>query len=86
MRLLPNNAFGTERYPPKVARRLRVVNIAAWTGALLAAVFAVGFGAYPRAGTWPLVAVDLGAMMVLALTQVFTISPPFRRRVAVVGA
>jgi adenylate cyclase len=68
MRLLPNIAFGTERYPPKVARRLRVVNIAAWTGALLAAVFAVVFGAYPRPGTWPLVAVDLAAMVVLALT------------------
>ena len=54
MRLLPNIAFGTERYPPKVARRLRVVNIAAWTGAVLAALFAVVFAVYPRPGTWPL--------------------------------
>lgn len=67
MRLLPNIAFGTERYPPKVARRLRVVNIAAWTGAVFAAVFAIVFAIYPRPGTWPLVAVDLAAMVVLAL-------------------
>ncbi len=68
MRLLPNIAFGTERYPPKVARRLRVVNIAAWTGAVLAALFAVVFAVYPRPGTWPLVGVDLAAMVILALT------------------
>lgn len=68
MRLLPNIAFGTERYPPKVARRMRVVNIAAWTGAAFAVVFGVVFAAYPRHGTWPLVAVDLAAMVLLAAT------------------
>lgn len=68
MRLLPNIAFGTERYPPAVARRLHVVNIAAWTGAVLAAVFAVVFGLYSRPGTWQLVAVDVAAMVLLAIT------------------
>jgi adenylate cyclase len=67
MRLKPNIAFGTEGYPAKVARRLRVVNIAAWTGAVFAAVFVMVFAIYPRPGTWPLVAVGLAALVVLAL-------------------
>jgi adenylate cyclase len=67
MRLLPNIAFGTERYPPKIARRLRVVNIAAWTGATFLAIFAVVFALYPRPNTWPLVAVDLGAVVLLVV-------------------
>lgn len=36
-----NIRFGTERYPEKVARRLRAVNIAAWAGAAVPAFFAV---------------------------------------------
>jgi len=31
VRLLPSIRFGTERYPEKVARRLRVLNIATWS-------------------------------------------------------
>ena len=34
-------AFGTTRYPEKVARRLRVVNLVSWCGSLLIAQFAV---------------------------------------------
>ena len=41
MRLRPNIAFGTERYPEKVARRLRAVNITAWIAAPVAAAFAL---------------------------------------------
>lgn len=33
MRLIPNIRYGTERYPERVARRLRAVNITAWFGA-----------------------------------------------------
>jgi hypothetical protein len=36
-RLIPNIRYGTERYPEKVARRLRAMNIAVWTAAALAA-------------------------------------------------
>ena len=39
--LLPNIGYGTERYPEKVARRLRALNIAAWLGAAMTAVFTV---------------------------------------------
>ncbi|MBR1143028.1 adenylate/guanylate cyclase domain-containing protein [Bradyrhizobium sp. AUGA SZCCT0431] len=41
MRLIPNIRYGTERYPEKVARRLRATNIAAWIGASTIALFAV---------------------------------------------
>lgn len=41
MRYLPNPRFGTGRYPEKIARRLRVVNIAAWLVALGEALHAV---------------------------------------------
>jgi adenylate cyclase len=41
MRLIPNIRYGTERYPEKVARRLRAVNIAAWCAGSTMAAFAV---------------------------------------------
>lgn len=41
MRYFPNFRHGTERYPEKVARRLRAVNIAAWLVAFGEAIFAI---------------------------------------------
>ncbi len=41
MRLLPSIRFGTERYPEKVARRLRSLNIAMWLAAATHAVYAL---------------------------------------------
>jgi adenylate cyclase len=41
MPLLPNIRFGTERYPEKVARRLRVLNIVTWTTSGLHAGYAL---------------------------------------------
>jgi adenylate cyclase len=41
LRYLPNIRFGTERYPEKVARRLRAMNIAAWICAAQAGYFAI---------------------------------------------
>jgi adenylate cyclase len=41
MRLLPNIRFGTERYPEKVARRLRGLNIATWIASATHAFYAV---------------------------------------------
>jgi adenylate cyclase len=41
LRLPLNIRFGTERYPEKVARRLRAVNIACWSGAMVGAYFAI---------------------------------------------
>lgn len=41
MRLVPNIRYGTDRYPEKVARRLRAVNIAAWWAATAIAFFSI---------------------------------------------
>jgi adenylate cyclase len=41
MRLLPDIRFGTERYPEKVARRLRIVNFGTWTAAAGHGVYAI---------------------------------------------
>jgi adenylate cyclase len=41
MRFIPNIRYGTERYPEKVARRLRATNIGAWIGAATLGLFAV---------------------------------------------
>jgi adenylate cyclase len=41
MRLVPNIRFGTERYPEKVARRLRTVNFGTWTAAAGHGLYAV---------------------------------------------
>ena len=41
-RYLPGIDYGTSGFPPKVARRLRVLNIATWMAATLMAGFAVG--------------------------------------------
>jgi adenylate cyclase len=42
MRLLPNINYGIARFPERTARRLRVLNVAAWC----TAVFALGFAVY----------------------------------------
>ena len=47
MRLLPNLRFGTERYPEKVARRLRRLNIATWVAAATHAFYALVLFFYP---------------------------------------
>ena len=52
MRLLPNIRFGTLRYPEKVARRLRAVNIAVCGGAAVGAFFAALRLFDPTPGMW----------------------------------
>jgi adenylate cyclase len=49
---LPGIGWGTNGYPPKVARRLRVLNIATWMAATLMAGFAVGEFLAASKGTW----------------------------------
>src|SRR5436190_8273875 len=64
MRFIPNIRYGTERYPEKVARRLRLANIAAWVGTLLTAGSAIRqyTGDYP--GSWKLAAINATAALV----------------------
>ena len=75
MRLLPNIRFGTERYPEKVARRLRVVNIAAWiaaaTHALYAAVLLVDLGRF----WWLIIANMVAALLYASAPLLHRIGP-----------
>ena len=52
MRLLPNIRFGTERYPERVARRLRATNLTAWTGAATFAAYSIAQFLDPTPGLW----------------------------------
>lgn len=52
--LLPNIRYGTERYPEKVARRLRAVNITAWVSAAVLAGLAILRFLDPTPGVWKL--------------------------------
>jgi adenylate cyclase len=52
MRFLPNIRYGTERYPEKVARRLRALNVAAWLCAIVPAIFATIRFLDPRPDVW----------------------------------
>jgi adenylate cyclase len=52
MRFLPNIRYGTERYPEKIARRLRALNVAAWLSAIVPAIFATIRFLDPRPELW----------------------------------
>jgi adenylate cyclase len=65
MRLLPNIRFGTERYPDKVARRLRTLNIAVSAAAATHASYA-GVLLFDPARYWWLVVWNLGAALLYA--------------------
>ena len=43
LRLLPKLSFGTDRYPEKVAQRLRAVNFVSWTAALITFCWAIPY-------------------------------------------
>jgi adenylate cyclase len=58
LRFWPNIAFGTERYPEKIARRLRAVNITVFIGAPVAAAFAVFQALDDFQTLWILVAIN----------------------------
>jgi adenylate cyclase len=65
MRLRPNIRFGTERYPDKVARRLRTLNIATLSAAATHASYA-GVLLFDPARYWWLIAWNLGAALLYA--------------------
>jgi adenylate cyclase len=58
LRFWPNIAFGTERYPEKIARRLRAVNITAFIAAPVAGAFAVFQALDDFRTLWILVAIN----------------------------
>ncbi len=62
MRLLPNIRFGTERYPDKVARRLRTLNIAVWAAAATHAAYAAMLS-FEAARYWWLIVLNVGSAL-----------------------
>jgi adenylate cyclase len=65
MRLLPNIRFGTERYPDKVARRLRTLNLAVGAAAATHAAYA-GVLLFDPARYWWLITLNLAAALLYA--------------------
>jgi adenylate cyclase len=77
LRFLPDIRYGTENYPEKVARRLRALNLAAWSSAALAAF---GFAIVvvlefvdPKPRLW-----KVGAVYALA-ASIFALVPSLHR-------
>jgi adenylate cyclase len=67
LRLIPNIHYGTEGYPDKVARRLRALNIATWSGSALILFFGVlRFFDETTPFTWQLAVVNLTTAPILA--------------------
>jgi adenylate cyclase len=58
LRFWPNIAFGTERYPEKIARRLRAVNFTVFIAAPVAAAFAIFQALDDFRTLWVLVAIN----------------------------
>jgi adenylate cyclase len=76
VRLLPSIRYGTERYPETIARRLRALNITAWIGALLGAVFAVTQLLDPAPGMWkPGIVNALAALILTAIPVLHRFGP-----------
>ena len=63
----PGIAYGTEAYPEKIARRLRAVNIAAWSMASGTLFFTILRLLDPRPEMLPRALANFGATLVLAL-------------------
>ena len=76
MRLLPRLSYGTERYPEKIARRLRVMNVAAWITAAVVMSFAIRNLLYPVGDSLQLGIVGLiGALCLAILPMLHRFSP-----------
>jgi adenylate cyclase len=74
MRLLQALSFGTERYPEKIARRLRLLNLASWSTAPVWLGFAAFYSPDPKLRT--VVAIDiLTAVMLLATPLLHRVGP-----------
>ena len=67
LRYLPGIDYGTSGFTPKVARRLRVLNIATWMAATLMAGFAVGEFLAASTGPWKVGVAYMIAAALLAL-------------------
>jgi adenylate cyclase len=74
MRLLQAFSFGTERYPEKVARRLRLFNLACWSTATVPLTFAMLY--YPNIKLQTVVTIDaVTGIVLLALPLLHRFGP-----------
>jgi adenylate cyclase len=76
MRLLPSISLGTVNYPERIARRLRIMNIAAWVAAALSAFFALrGFADPPGHRLVEVTANGIAALCFAALPLLHRFGP-----------
>jgi MASE7 len=61
LRLLPNIRYGTDRYPEKVARRLRALNITTWSASAVSGGYVI-FNLYT--GLWSEAMINLVAGLI----------------------
>jgi len=66
LRLFPDTRFGTERFPEKVARRLRALNLTTWMAATIATCVAVAQFLNPTPGLRKTAAVNALAAPIYA--------------------
>ena len=76
MRFLPDISYGTENYPEKVARRLRALNLIAWSTAAITIGFAVVDFLDPKPWLWKHVTICV-------LTALIWASIPFLHRLGI---
>jgi adenylate cyclase len=77
LRFIPNIRYGTERYPDKIARRLRALNITAWAGAATILFFGL-LRLFDRTTpfTWQIAVANLStAAILVALPLLHRFSP-----------
>ena len=76
MRFLPNIRYGTERYPEKIARRLRAVTTTAWFASAMAASYAIWQLLLPTPGLWKVALVNaFGAVLWAAIPLLHRFGP-----------
>jgi signal transduction histidine kinase len=80
MRLLPDIRYGTEQYPERVARRLRITTLLAWIGAAIYAAYSAAFGIAhfvdPNPGLWEAaVAAGVSALVMAPIPMLHRFSP-----------
>jgi adenylate cyclase len=85
LRFLPNIRYGTERYPEKVARRLRAVNITLWCVASVVAGFSVVRFLDPAPGRWRLALLNLAGALVFASLPLLHRLGPLAAPLAFIG-
>ena len=85
MHLFPGIAYGTKEYPEKIARRLRAVNIAAWSMASGTLFFTILRFLDPRPEMLSRALINLAATIILASLPVLHRFGPLAAPLALIG-